>query len=125
SFLQDGDLWLWNQQTGELVQATHSAVPLKTTVTDTEFYSAEAEFNSYRWSPDSRYIALSFEDRRGVRKEVVPNYLGDETSVNLFRRDYTGDHDAARLTAIYWVSEGRLRFLDLPDNTDRRFSNYN
>src|SRR5687768_11658081 len=72
SFLQDGDLWLWNQKTNELVRATRAGVTLKSTVTDSEFFNLESGFSSYRWSPDGRYIALSFEDRRSVRQELVP-----------------------------------------------------
>lgn len=125
SFLQDGDLWLWNQKTDGLVQATHwAAPPTAGVIVDAEFSRPDAEFMSYAWSPDSRRIALHFEDRRAVRTIVIPNYLGEETRAVPMRRDYTGDNTGVRRIAILSVAEGRLRPVDSPGRNERTINGY-
>jgi len=129
SFLQEGDLWLWHQATGHLVRATRMAEPaigkVEHNVCCGPGYSRpDLELSSYQWSPDSRYVALHLDDRRRIRKVLIPNYLGEETWVNELRRDYPGDNDHLRDIAIYSVAEGRLRVLGLADAGDRSISNY-
>lgn len=124
SYLQDGDLWLWNQQTNQRVRATRAASPSIGTIPGALFSRLDAEFSSYRWSPDSHYIALEFDDRRQIRKELIPDYLGEETHVTLLRRDYPGDNDHVRAIGILSMDEGRVRLLELGDTKDRRTSSY-
>src|SRR5262249_35952661 len=88
------------------------------------FSGLDARVASYRWSPDSRYVAAYFEDRTRLRKILVPNYLGLETHVVTERRDFPGDNDADRFLSIYTVADGRLRRLPLPDPSDRRIGGY-
>ena len=108
SFLQNGDLWLWDQARSYLVRATRVGVPTITTVPSGGRFSVpDVEFSEYQWSPDGRHIALQYFDRRNMRKVPLPYYLGDETSVNLTRRGYPGDEDEIRALAIY--SRGRRR----------------
>jgi dipeptidyl-peptidase-4 len=133
SFIQEGDLWLWNTATQEMVQATRIGVPSIGTVPGTTYFRPEVELGTYvwdsdrevyRWSPDSRHIALHYVDRRQMRRVPFPYYLGEETALNFLRRGYPGDYDEIRSLAVYSVAAGRLRRVDLPDKTYRRFGGF-
>ncbi len=124
SFLQGGDLWLWHLETDDLVQATSMAVPPIGRVAGARYAGNDVEFSSYAWSPDSRHIALEFNDRSRVRVELFPNYLGEATRAERLRRDLPGENDHVRRLGIYTLTSGRVGFLDLPDDTDRRFSGF-
>jgi dipeptidyl-peptidase-4 len=87
SYLEEGDLWLWDQKTGERVAATRRAVAAIGTIPGALFSRRDVEFSSYRWSPDGREVALHLDDRRAVRKEAIPDYLGVETRLTFLRRD--------------------------------------
>ena len=133
SFLRSGDLWLWDQETNERVQATEVGVPPIGTVPGGRYFRPDVEFGTYiwdagkptyRWSPNARFIALHYEDRRGMRKVPFSYYLGDETVPNVLRRGYPGDFDEIRAIAVYSVAEGRFRFVPLADPTYRRFNHF-
>ena len=124
SFLQGGNLWLWHQATQELVQVTKIGEPPVGVVPGARYVAPDVEFSSYRWSADSRHVALEFEDRRNVRKVLIPDYLGEETLVNPLRRDFPGENDQVRAVATYSVKDARLWMVPLPDNTDRRITAY-
>jgi dipeptidyl-peptidase-4 len=125
SFFQGGDLWLWNQETKYPVKATDLGVPPIGNVPGGRYHRNDVEFTRPVWSPDSRFLALHFDDRRKVRQVPFPSYLGEETHVNFLRRDYPGDSDHIRRLGVYSVNGGRVRFVPLPEETDRRFSNFN
>jgi dipeptidyl-peptidase-4 len=124
SFLQQGDLWLWSQETNELVQATHVGVAAIGRVPGARYTRLDREFSSYKWSPDSGNIALYLDDRSRVRKVLIPSYIGDETHVRALRRDYPGDNDHVRTIGIYSVAGGRVQMVELEEKTDRRIGNY-
>jgi dipeptidyl-peptidase 4 len=133
SWLQDGDLWLRNQQTGDAVQATHVGMPGPGTIPLGTYNRPDVEFGryvwgggvpAYLWSPDSRLIALHYVDRREVRKVPFPYYLEEETTANVLRRGYPGDHDEVRTIALYTVNSGTLRMLPFPDQGWRHINGY-
>jgi dipeptidyl-peptidase-4 len=124
SWLQDGDLWLLNQQSGDIVQATKVGLPGPGSVPLGTYNRPDVEFGNdvwgggippYRWSPDSRFLALHYVNRRNVRKVMFPYYLGEETTANVLRRGYPGDHDEIRTIAFYSVERAEVRMLDFPD----------
>lgn len=124
SYLQEGDLWLWNQETKAKVQATKYAAPAIGNVPGGRYSRLDAEVASYKWSPDSKSIAIYFFDRRNVRKLLFPNYLTEEVSVQMLRRDYTGDRDFIREMGIYSVGEAKLEMLNLEGKVDRHVNTY-
>jgi dipeptidyl-peptidase 4 len=133
SWLQDGDLWLLHQQTRSVVQATKVGVPGTGTVPLGTYNRPDVEFGryvwgggvpAYLWSPDSRYVALHYVDRRNVRKVPFPYYLGDETTANVLRRGYPGDHDEIRTLGFYERASGQVRLLDFPDQGWRHINTY-
>ena len=124
SWLQDGDLWLWNQKTNEPVQATKIGVAGIGDIDGARFTRLDREFSSYEWSPDSRYVALHLDDRRNVRKEPIPNYIGERTEMRYLRRDYPGDHNHIRAIEIYSVASGRSRRVELPEETAALITDY-
>jgi dipeptidyl-peptidase-4 len=124
SWLQDGDLWLWNQKTNEIARATFKAVPAIGNNPGGAFSVPDAAFSGPRWSPDGRHVAMHWDDRRHVRTLQFPTYLAEETQVVSLRRDLPGDNDQIRAIAVFSLESGALRLLDLPDPTDRRISSY-
>src|SRR5439155_21376768 len=126
SFLQDGDLWFRYLKTGEQVPITRFGKPSIAVgaAPGGTFSGLDARVTSYKWAPDSRYLAVSFEDRTRLRKILIPNYLGPETHVVTERRDFPGDNDAERFLSIYSAGAGGRRRLSLPDSSDRRFGGY-
>lgn len=124
SFLQGGDLWLWHVATETLVRATDVGVPPIGTTPGGSFFANDVEFRTPVWSPDSKHVALTYEDRRGVRQVPFPDYIGEETTMNLARRGYPGDPGAPRAVAVYTVADGIARFIDLPERTSRSVIEY-
>ena len=76
------------------------------------------------WSPDSRWIAVHYVDRRAVRKTPFPYYLTEETSLNMLRRGYPGDSNEVRTIGFYQVASGTLKLVDLPDPTANKITNF-
>ncbi len=124
SWLQEGDLWLWDQKSDEQVQATKIGETPIGIVPGARYTRLDREFSSYKWSPDSRYLALHLDDRRNVRKEAIPNYIGEQTEMRYLRRDYPGDRDYVRQIQIYSVTSGRLRPVELEEKTVTTFNGY-
>jgi dipeptidyl-peptidase 4 len=125
SFLKDGDLWFWHQSTSEMVQVTRIGQPAVGNVRGARYQRLDTEFSSYSWAPDSRHVALYFDDRSQVGKVLIPNYIGEHTTVSPLRRDFPGENDHVRAIGIYSVDQGALRMVELDQKTDRRINSYN
>jgi len=124
SFLRTGDLWLWRVADGVLLRATNVSVPPIGVVPNGRFNAFDVSMRAYAWSPDSRRVALSYVDLRGVRRVPFPDYLAEETATNVVRRGYPGDEGEDRRVAVYSVGEGLTRFVDLPERTYRSVIGY-
>lgn len=126
SFVRDSDLWFRYLKTGEQVPITRVGRPSIAVgaAPGGTFSGPDARVASYKWSPDSRHVALYVEDRTQVRTILIPSYLGSETRAITERRDFPGDNDQDRFLSIYSVADGRLRRLTLPESSDRRFASY-
>ncbi len=127
SYLQDGDLWLLDFRTGTPIQATDVGIGPTSTVPVGRYFRPDVEVGSYvwggptyKWSPDTRTIAVHYVDRRNVRTVPFPYYLGEETDANTVRRAYPGDPNEIRTVGFYGVESGELELLDLPDPTATR-----
>jgi dipeptidyl-peptidase-4 len=120
SWIQEGDLWLWNQKTNDVTRATHAGVAAIGNIHGSAFTHPDVEFTQPKWSPDSRHVALHWDDRRRVRKLLFPDFLGDEVRITELRRDLPGDNNQMRRIAILSIERGEMRMVDLPDTTDRR-----
>ena len=127
SFLQDGDLWLFNLKTSMLTQETKVGIPSISSISLGRYNRPDVEIGSYvwggptyAWSPDSRTIAVHYVDRRNMRKVPFPYYLGKETIANNIRRGYPGDPNEYRTIGFFNVESGDLNLLDLPSPTANR-----
>jgi len=128
AFLQEGDLWLLPLSGGPAVQATHVGVkpigkiPLGVYYhPDVEIGSADwGENNAYAWSPDSKFIAVHYVDRRNVRRFPIPYYLAPDTILNEVRRGAPGDVNELRTVGLLNVATRELRLLELPNATGSR-----
>jgi len=119
SFLQDGDLWLYRFDGGFLMRATRVGVPAIGGVPRGAYNTRDREYSRYRWSADSRYVALEYVDRRDAHIMQIPSYLHDEPVLHKVRRVYPGEEGVVRKVGIYDVSNGVVSFLDLEEPTRR------
>ena len=131
SFLQEGDLWLADLQSGNVQRATQVGVPSISKVPIGRYRKPDVEIGSYvwggptcAWSPDSRMIAVHHVDRRHVRSVPFPHYLGSETDPNPVRRSYPGDPNEARRVGLYSIETGQLDLLDLPKPSEVRIAGF-
>ena len=67
------------------------------------------------WSPDGRFLALQYSDRRGVHPFPIPNYLTPEATLDQVRRGAPGQVNDLRTVALIDVPARKFRFLDLPE----------
>lgn len=119
SFLQDGDLWLYRFDGEFLMRATRIGIPGIGSVPMGAFNNRDREYSRYRWSADSRYLALEYVDHRDAHIMQIPSYLHDEPRLNTIRRVYPGDEGVVRKVGIYDVSNGVVSFLALDEPTRR------
>jgi dipeptidyl-peptidase 4 len=119
SFLRDGDLWLRHLDAGHRVRATNIGVPGIGRVAVGAYNAPDREYAGYRWSPDSRYVALEHVDRRNVRRMPVPSYLHPEPILHEVRRGYPGDEDLVQTVDLYEVATGQVHDLPLGEPTRR------
>ncbi|MCL4846546.1 MAG: prolyl oligopeptidase family serine peptidase [Acidobacteria bacterium] len=124
SFLSGGDVWLWNQDTGLVTRATRIGQPPVGVVPGARYLRNDVEVSSYRWSPDSRWIALQLDDRSRVRQVAIPDYLAEETTINVLRRDFPGENDHLRTIGVLSVDRGRVWHVPLPEPEARRNASY-
>ena len=123
SFLQGGDLWLYRFDGEYLTQATHIGEPGIGTVPVGAFNALDREYSNYSWSPDGRYIALDYNDRRDVHRMQIPSYLHEEPIMHEVRRSYPGDEGLIRKVGIYDTADGMVRYLDLEEPLRRTILN--
>ncbi len=124
AFLFGGDLWFWRPDSGTVTRATSVGEPPAGVVAGARYLRNDVEFSSLEWSPDSRWVALHFDDLRAVRQVLIPDYLTEETRTNALRRDFPGENDHVRKMVVYDVTRGRMWHVPLPDATDRRIAGY-
>ena len=131
SFLQKGDLWLLELESKVLNRATNVGVDSISSVPLGRYNRPDVEIGpyvwggpTYRWSPDSRTIAVHYVDRRKMRVVPFPYFLDDETKVNNLRRGYPGDANENRTVGFFDIKTGKLNILDLQNPTKTRIVNF-
>jgi len=122
TYLAGGDLWAVVLVDGTIVRLTEVGVPSLSSVQVGRYSRPEAEIGTgiwggptYAWSPDGRYIAVHYVDRRQQRKVPFPYYLADETLPNVVRRGYPGDPNEARHVGLLRFDDRHLELLPLPE----------
>ncbi len=126
SFLADGDLWLLPREGGDAARVTAVGVAPIGSVPLGTYFRPDAEIGpatwggppSYAWSPDGRYIAVHYVDRRHVPTMSLPYYLGEAPLMNVLRRGRPGDVNEVRTMGFYDVHEGSLRLLEMLEATE-------
>jgi dipeptidyl-peptidase-4 len=122
TYLAGGDLWAVVLRDGTIVRLTEVGVAGLSNVQVGRYSRPEAEVGpgiwggpTYAWSPDARYIAVHYVDRRQQRKVPFPYYLADETLPNVVRRGYPGDANEARHVGLLRFDDRHLELLPLPE----------
>jgi dipeptidyl-peptidase 4 len=124
AWVQDGDLWTLTLGGGAPARATEVAVKAighgggVYDRPDVELgRSAWDEELAPSWSPDGRYLALHYTDRRGVHAFPIPDYLGPEARLDPVRRGAPGQVNDLRTVALFDMTARKLRLLELPEPT--------
>ena len=124
AFRKDGNLWLFDLDNREARAATDVGIPRLSPLPLGRYARPEREIGpgiwggpTYAWSPDGRYIAVHYVDRREMRSVPFPDYLAEETDPNNVRRGYPGDPNEFRTVGLLEVSTLELRLLDLENPT--------
>ena len=124
AWVQDGDLWTLALGGGAPARATVVAVKAighgggVYDRPDVELGRSawDAELDP-SWSPDGRYLALQYTDRRGVHTFPIPDYLGPEATLDPVRRGAPGQVNDVRTVALFDTTSRKLRLLELPEPT--------
>src|SRR5262249_4574268 len=124
AWVEDGDLWTLSMGGGTPVRATQVAVKAigrgggVYDLPDVELgRSAWDESLARTWSPDGKYRALQYTDRRGVHAFPIPDYLTPEATLAPVRRGAPGQVNDLRTVAVIDVASRKLRLLELPEPT--------
>lgn len=127
AYLRNGDLWLVDLRDRTTIQATDVGIASLSSLPIGRYSRPEREIGpgiwggpTYAWSPDGKYIAVHFVDRRNVRKVPFPYYLDRETVPNEVRRAYPGDANELRSVGLLRVSDNHLQLLDLKNPTENQ-----
>jgi hypothetical protein len=109
SWLQDGDLWTVPLSGGEPRRLTSVGVPGIAPSARGTYARPDVEIGPgvwtgpdlpYRWSPDSRRVAVHVVDRRQVRRVGFPAYLGGEATMEVVHRAAPGDRNEERRVGL-------------------------
>ncbi len=124
AYLKDGDVWLFDLDDKSTSAATEVGIPRLSSLAVGRYNRAEREIGpgiwggpTYAWSPDGRYIAVHYVDRRTMQKVPFPDYLASETDPNEVRRGYPGDANESRSVGLLDLADGSLRLLEMDDPT--------
>ncbi len=116
SFVRDGDLYVLERESGSLIRLTEEAEDGLTF--GQADYIAQEEFGQMRghwWSRDSRRIALTRVDARGVPEYPIVHQGLDQPEVERHRYPFAGEANAeVRLGAVD-ADGGPIQWLELPD----------
>ena len=116
SFARDGDLYVLERESGALIRLTEEAEDGLTF--GQADYIAQEEFGQMRghwWSRDSRRIALTRVDARGVSEYPIVHQGLDQPEVERHRYPFAGEANAeVRLGAVD-ADGGPIQWLKLPD----------
>lgn len=126
-FLSGGDVWIFDLDSRNSVAATEVGIPRLSSLALGRYSRPEREVGpgiwggpTYAWSPDGRYIAVHYVDRREMRKVPFPDYLASETDPNEVRRGYPGDANELRTVGLLDVADRSLRLLELSNPTENQ-----
>jgi dipeptidyl-peptidase-4 len=109
SFLQGGNIWLYDLEKGTSAQVTG-------------FDGRSAGINRMSWSPDSRRIAFLYQDTTGIRQVDVPQFTREKVGLRKTSRPFPGDPNNLRKIGVLDLPEGKVRWIPLEFDTLLSFS---
>lgn len=122
AYISNGDLWLIDFSSKKSRQLTAIGIAGLSKLPKGRYSRPDREIGpgiwsgpTYKWSPDSKTIALHIVDRREMRKVPFPDYLASETNPNEVRRGYPGDPNEIRKVGLLDIESGKMIYPDLPE----------
>lgn len=132
AYILNGDLWLADISSKQNRQLTEIGIKSLSKLQKGRYSRLDREIGPgiwsgpiYKWSPDSKTIALHIVDRRQMRKVPFPDYLSAETNPNQVRRSYPGDSNEIRKVGLLDIEDGEIIYLDLPEPQANQVIDFN
>jgi dipeptidyl-peptidase-4 len=102
AYVLNGDIWLEgaNDQAWQPRQLT-------------ELASNDVRVESFKWSPDSRCLAVMEINEANVPTRKIPDYLLEETDVDVIARPLPGEEPASRRVGVVSVASGEIVWMEV------------
>ena len=112
SFLGQGDVWLAPLADGKLGPAARL----------TTFAGEASGVVRHIWSPDGHSVAVILRDSSTVATVVIPDYLGEATTVNEVPRPFPGGEPGRLRLSVVDIEPRATRAMDLGEDDRDRIS---
>ncbi len=106
AFVRRGDIWLAPVADGEIGEAERL----------TSIAGAGRGVMRYSWSPDGGSLAVQTRDGSGVAAVLIPDYLGEATTVNEVPRPFPGDEPGRTHLSVISATTGAAVALTVSDD---------
>ncbi len=104
AYLSSGDLWV--------AALDHNSTPNKIYSTRKK----DVRATEFQWSSDGKQLAFVEADASHVPVRGIPNYLGEETTLDNVKRPFPGEPSEGRRLGIVSADGGEVRWADLGDD---------
>ncbi|MFI5386166.1 MAG: DPP IV N-terminal domain-containing protein, partial [Fimbriimonadales bacterium] len=98
-FLQGGNLYRIDRKTGKVKQLTFVSKP-------------NTSVNGFEWSPDCKYISVSWADSSKTGHHVMMDFSKDRATVVNIQRDWNGDLDNDNQIGVIPADGGLIKFVE-------------
>ena len=99
AFLQGANLFRFDRKSGRIKQLTFLS-------------KSKTSIDNYSWSPDSKYLAVSWSDSSKISSHVMMDFTGDRAKTVDIQRDWVGETPNNVKVGVIPVDGGIVKFAD-------------